>query len=238
VLTYGQILADHLNAVGGPEALSPGFVVGTAAGLRQFAINEAAFDRWVAAKGDELEFEIPNRRDDSPGGRVADLFYEALQGAVVDGDPRIEVNVYGDDDWETSGYHVVVRNRSGDQCRVGITAGWTELPWVDKLDLSPRDQARAYLQDICGVANEVIHAGCPMLQSTPPAGRLKLDDLVGVSQLIPEVIGRALTPDESSRLKSAYQSTQTKQGDTTLQRMTRALRSTSERTAAIPEDDG
>lgn len=35
---------------------------------------------------------------------------------------------------------------------------------------------------------------------------LDLDDLVDLSHVIQEVVGRPLRPDESSRLKTAYQS--------------------------------
>ena len=41
------------------------------------------------------------------------------------------------------------------------------------------------------------------------SARANLDDVVALSHLIQEVIGRALRPEESSRLKSAYQANTT-----------------------------
>lgn len=48
------------------------------------------------------------------------------------------------------------------------------------------------------------------------AHRLDLDDLVELSHVIEEVIGRALSPDESSRLKAAYQAAGAVPAGTTL----------------------
>jgi hypothetical protein len=49
------------------------------------------------------------------------------------------------------------------------------------------------------------------------ANPLNLDDVVAVSRLIERVVGRSLTPDESSRLKCAYQAVQAQRGGATLQ---------------------
>ena len=48
------------------------------------------------------------------------------------------------------------------------------------------------------------------------AHRLDLDDLVELSHVIEEVIGRPLSPDESSRLKAAYQAAGAVPAGTTL----------------------
>ena len=58
-------------------------------------------------------------------------------------------------DWECSGYSVVVRNRSGQQHRLGITSGWNELRWLGD-GISARDAAKKYLQEVCDEANAVL----------------------------------------------------------------------------------
>lgn len=52
---------------------------------------------------------------------------------------------------------------------------------------------------------------------------LDLDDLVDLSHVIQEVIGRALTPEESSRLKSAYQTAGSAPAGATLKALQTAL---------------
>lgn len=55
----------------------------------------------------------------------------------------------------------------------------------------------------------------------PP--RLDLDGLVDLSDVIQAVIQRALSPDESSRLKSAYQAARTTPAGVTLRGLCDAL---------------
>jgi hypothetical protein len=59
-------------------------------------------------------------------------------------------------------------------------------------------------------------------------GRLNLDDLVAIAQLIEGLTGHALTPEESSRLKSAYQATQNRRGGATLHAIASILRASTE----------
>lgn len=53
--------------------------------------------------------------------------------------------------------------------------------------------------------------------------RLDLDDLVDLSRVIQDVVGRSLSPDESSRLKSAYQAAAAEPDGATLQALWAAL---------------
>lgn len=53
--------------------------------------------------------------------------------------------------------------------------------------------------------------------------RLDLDDLVDLSRVIQGVIRRALAPDESSRLKTAYQAARATPAGTTLEALNEAL---------------
>ncbi|SIJ22301.1 Uncharacterised protein [Mycobacteroides abscessus subsp. abscessus] len=65
-------------------------------------------------------------------------------------------------------------------------------------------------------------------QAERTAGPLSLDDLVDVSALIQTLIGRALTPDESSQLKAAYQSARRTPDGATLQTIIDGLRDSSQ----------
>lgn len=58
---------------------------------------------------------------------------------------------------------------------------------------------------------------------------LDLDDLVDLSQVIQHVIGRALSPDESSRLKAAYQAAGTATKGPTLKTLHKVLQDRSGR---------
>lgn len=58
--------------------------------------------------------------------------------------------------------------------------------------------------------------GLPGEPPAQPAGPLNLDDLTALTQLIEGVAGHALTPDESSKLKAAYQTAQKQHSRATL----------------------
>lgn len=64
------------------------------------------------------------------------------------------------------------------------------------------------------------------MSELPP---LDLDDLVDLSLVIQEIIGRALSPDEPSRLKSAYQAAGAAPAGTTLKALQTALQAQSRR---------
>lgn len=151
-------MVEHNNPNSSGVACSSeatGFVVTPTAGLRHFTINVEAFDRWVAAKGEELECDLPDRSHERPGGAMSELYYEALEAQAIVADPRVELSVNGDDDWGSSGYYVVLHNRNGTQRRVGITSGWNELTWLAP-GTSARDGAYQYLDEVCAVANEIL----------------------------------------------------------------------------------
>jgi hypothetical protein len=53
--------------------------------------------------------------------------------------------------------------------------------------------------------------------------RVDLDDVVALCHLIEGVVGRPLNPEESSKLKAAYQRTQSAPGGATLHAMAQVL---------------
>lgn len=59
--------------------------------------------------------------------------------------------------------------------------------------------------------------------------RINLDAIVDLSQLIQEVIGRSLNPEESSRLKSAYQAAEKTPAGATIKSMRDSLHHSSTR---------
>lgn len=67
---------------------APAFTVTlNAAQVTLFSVDEAAFDRWCAAKGDELECEVPKWTDPSAGAALSDLFHDAQKAGVIKGTP-------------------------------------------------------------------------------------------------------------------------------------------------------
>lgn len=150
--------ARSLTTVGDTMATgtAPAFTVTlNAAQVTLFSVDEAAFDRWCAAKGDELECEVPKWTDPSAGAALSDLFHDAQKAGVIQGDASFELQVNGDDDAEVSGFYAVLKNAVGDQRLIGLTSGWTEVPFVGE-DIDARQGAREHLDEVCAVANVVL----------------------------------------------------------------------------------
>lgn len=127
------------------------FVVTTAGAREAFWVDDAAFEKWWTAGGGE---HLPDWSQYGSGAELADLFDEAQRGGVITGDAGIAVHVYGDDDEDGSGFFVVLNNRGDAERALGLTTGWQELLHLD--DLSPRERCRAYLEEICTIANFVL----------------------------------------------------------------------------------
>ncbi len=68
-------------------------------------------------------------------------------------------------------------------------------------------------------------AGIPYVPQPMPAQSavLNLDDVVALAVVIEWTVGRKLSPDESSRLKAAFQASRTLQGGPTLEGMAEHL---------------
>ncbi|VBA62407.1 hypothetical protein [Mycobacterium attenuatum] len=150
---------------------APVFVVAVNCTCTPFSIDDDAFTGWLVAEGDELERSLPARSAEAPGQALSDLVYEALSAAVLVGDPGIELNVHGCLTKET-GYVVRLNNCGGHQQPVGLTRGWHELRWPPN-DLTPSEELRCYLQQICDVANTLLN--------DLPVTALSLDNIGGTS---------------------------------------------------------
>ncbi|WP_236714195.1 hypothetical protein [Mycobacterium pseudoshottsii] len=137
------------------QPVGPAFAVAAAESLGMFDIDIVAFDRWVSDKGEELEFDVPDRDQQHPAAALSNLVREALEAGVVTADWRVELTVCDDDEWECSGYSVVIRNRGGEQRELGLTGRWNELRWPDDATLA-REAAHEYLQDVCCEANALL----------------------------------------------------------------------------------
>ncbi len=149
-------------------ALAPAFtVILTDAQPTLFSIDDEAFTRWCDAKGEELACEIPTRTNPRAGAALSDLFHNAKDAAVILGDNAFDLDVYGDDDEDVSGFYAVLKNNVGNQRLVGLTSGWTEVPRVEDAT-DARLGAREHLDEICTVANDVLRAvaGSPEATAT------------------------------------------------------------------------
>lgn len=148
-------VTDTTRSAGYASPDSVAFIVVTDHRPVTFQVVEEAFGRWIAGKGDPDGADppewLPDWADGEAGARLTRLFLDAKCHGVIDGDPDIEVNVYGDDDGETSGFYVILSNRAGGQTALGLTSGWQELLHLD--DLPPRRRVRAYLDEICTIVN-------------------------------------------------------------------------------------
>lgn len=135
---------------------APAFTVTlTADQVTLFSLDEAAFDRWCADKGDELQCEVPRWTDPAAGTALSDFVHDAQQAGVIQGDANFELQVTGDDDAEVSGFYAVLKNVAGDQRLIGLTSGWTEVARVGD-DTDARQGAREHLDEVCAVANGVL----------------------------------------------------------------------------------
>jgi hypothetical protein len=128
------------------------FVVTPNGTLRAFDIEDDAFAAWVDSGGDELGGELPDSSNDYAGSALSDLVYEALSAGVLSGDPAIELNVHE----SGAGYLVRFNNAASGQQLVGLTRGWHELRCPPS-GLTPAEEARYYLQQICDVANALLN---------------------------------------------------------------------------------
>ncbi|WP_157777882.1 hypothetical protein [Nocardia terpenica] len=130
------------------------FTVGHAAPAH-FAVDEHALATWVDEHHDDLDGCVPDDMHEAPGTAVADLVSNAVAAGVLVGDPDLELQVNGDDDWDGSGFYVILHNRHGRQRMVGLTAGWTEFDFPDER-LPLMDGIRDCLGQVVSAANSLL----------------------------------------------------------------------------------
>lgn len=147
-------LAD--NAEGRESREVPGagtaFTI-SAPDLEPFSIDNGAFHRWIAA-ADDWEHSAPHSLREGPAGDLADLIRSAIDHAVLAGDPRLELQINGDDNpYHDAGFYVLLSNANDDHSLAAITSGWTELTYPHDENPSLARTVRFHLEHVCGEAN-------------------------------------------------------------------------------------
>ncbi|ATY17141.1 hypothetical protein CU254_41940 (plasmid) [Amycolatopsis sp. AA4] len=137
-----------------PAHTSPAFVVAQDDPI-PFAVDEAALTQWVS-RPEDWEGRLPDRAAEAPGDDLSVLVCDALAQHVLTGDPRIDLQVIGDDDSDSAGYRVVLHNKHGDQRLVGITSGWSELDFPADENTALAEAARFHVDQVCTAANSVL----------------------------------------------------------------------------------
>jgi hypothetical protein len=117
-----------------------------------FSVDEAAFEQWLA-RSEQWDFWLPDRTAEAPSRDLSGLVEDALEHQVLVGDPRLELQINGDDDSESTGYCVLLHNKHGSQRLVGITSGWSDLDFPVDKDTSLADAARFHLDEVRNRAN-------------------------------------------------------------------------------------
>lgn len=140
-----------------PDAAAPAVYAVLAGGARpaHFGINEAAFTRWCDDLGEQLESELPEPIEEHPAGRLSLFVDNAVREGVIEPVPGLQLDVYGDDSDDVSGFYVMLSNTGGTQQHLFITTGWNEL-YLGAEGTDPREVARDHLETVCHLANTVI----------------------------------------------------------------------------------
>lgn len=121
--------------------------------LEPFTINEDAFESWTA-NADQWDHSLPRRCGEAPENDLANLILDAVDNFVLTGDPRLELQVNGDDDaYDSTGFYVLLHNTNAHPRLVGITTDRTELAYPAQESLSLADAARFHLEQVCSKAN-------------------------------------------------------------------------------------
>ncbi|MGW4367007.1 hypothetical protein ACWEKT_15300 [Nocardia takedensis] len=120
-----------------------------------FAIDETAFARWLALHGDHVEALLPSRHDAQPASDLVALFEAACAADVLTEDPRLELLI-DHHNAGPAGFTLMLRNYRDEQDSVGLTLGFTEMLFTGP-ELSTAASARSHLEQILGVANDLLH---------------------------------------------------------------------------------
>ncbi len=124
--------------------------------MRRFSVDTAAFTRWVAGQEDEFDtIALPNLSEGAAGAALSDLIHQAVEAAVIVGDPGLALVVHGDDDCEGSGFYVLLSNRGGRADLLQLTGGWRRL-WSHPEQTADHQRALDYLSAVCGEANTLL----------------------------------------------------------------------------------
>ncbi|WP_255786114.1 hypothetical protein [Mycobacteroides abscessus] len=133
---------------------TPAYTVhGVGPTLALFTVNEDALRGWIDSKSGELDGEIPDLQSEAAGAQLAEFFDNADQSGVIQGDPRLSLDVNGEDDSDGPGFYAMLHNEHGSQRLFGLTTGWTSFR---PAETATPEAALDYLHDICDAANRLI----------------------------------------------------------------------------------
>lgn len=155
-ITQPQVPTSASEAAGAPDGAMPAIaVMAVSTRPARYRINDAAFTEMCDELGEELTSELPGLLEESPASRLASFADTAINDRIIEPVTGLQLDVYGDDSYDVSGYYVLVSNTVGTQRHMFLTSGWNEL-YLMAADTDPREAARDYLETICALANTVI----------------------------------------------------------------------------------
>lgn len=135
---------------------APAFRITFACPVTPFAINEEAFGRWCAEiDPDDADCLLPHRNNESPSSDLYRLITEAEEAGALTSDPRLELQVFGDEDADGSGFWVSVANRAPGHGTVALSAGWAQLHYTEQGTDFPT-AARTQIEHVISQANSVL----------------------------------------------------------------------------------
>lgn len=155
-ITRPQAPTGASGAAGALDDATPAVAM-MAVGARpaRYQINDAAFTAMCDELGELLTSELPGLLEESPASRLSSFADTAITDRIIEPVAGLQLDVYGDDSDDVSGYYVLVSNAIGNQRHIFLTTGWNEL-YLTTADADPRAAARDYLETICALANTVI----------------------------------------------------------------------------------
>ncbi|MGN2638816.1 hypothetical protein ACTD5D_22135 [Nocardia takedensis] len=119
-----------------------------------FAINENAFEMWLAVDGNHIEALLPSSHDAQPASDLVALFEAACAADVLIEDPRLELLI-DHNNVGLPGFTLMLRNFRGRHDDIALTSGYTALEFADA-ELSTAAEARTHLHQIINVANGLL----------------------------------------------------------------------------------
>ncbi|SLE99869.1 Uncharacterised protein [Mycobacteroides abscessus subsp. massiliense] len=142
----------------GKPAPPPAFCITFDGPVTLFGINDEAFDKWIAESDPEdCYWSLPSRLSESPSADLSRLVDEATENGVINSDERLELQLCGDEDADSSGFWVFVANRRGKdgERQIPLLAGWSEVEYPSEgaaFAAATRDQ----LEHVLSHANSIL----------------------------------------------------------------------------------
>lgn len=120
-----------------------------------FAINEEAFSTWIAASDpDDCYWSLPSTDSENPSGDLYRLLEEAQENDVIVSDARLDLQLCGDEDADSSGFWVHVVNR-GSGRQIALLGGWSAVSYP-AADAELAAATREQLAHVISLANSIL----------------------------------------------------------------------------------